>query len=54
MKMPELKVGSRVDIVFENEIMESSAHYMKASVYHCKGSKITISQTSPALSEGKI
>jgi hypothetical protein len=50
MKVPELKIGSRVDIVFENEIMKSGAHYMKASVYDCEAGKITISQTSPALS----
>jgi hypothetical protein len=45
----ELKVGTNVDIVFENELMKSDAHYMKALVYDCAGSKITTSQTSPAL-----
>jgi hypothetical protein len=45
----ELKVGTNVDIVFENELMKSDAHYMKALVYDCEGSIITTSQTSPAL-----
>ncbi|MGV8057437.1 MAG: PilZ domain-containing protein [Smithellaceae bacterium] len=49
MKMPDLKVGSRVDIVFENEIMKSKAHFMKALVYDIEESKIIVSQTSPAL-----
>lgn len=47
--MPDLKVGTTVDIVFENEINKSNAHHMKALVYDYEGSKITISQTSPAL-----
>lgn len=45
----ELKVGTNVDIVFENELMKSDAHYRKALVYDCAGSSITMSQTSPAL-----
>ena len=45
----ELKVGANVDIVFENELMKSDARYMKALVYDCEGSIITISQTAPAL-----
>jgi hypothetical protein len=48
-KMPELKIGTSVNIVFENEIDKSNAHYMKALVYDYEGDKITISQTSPAL-----
>lgn len=47
--VPSLKVGSRVDIVFENEIMKSHAHYMKALVYDLEKNKIILSQTSPAL-----
>jgi hypothetical protein len=49
MKTPELKVGANIDIVFENEMMKSNAHYMKALVYDYEGKIITISQTSPAL-----
>jgi hypothetical protein len=48
-KIPELKIGTRIDIVFENEINKSNAHYMKALVYDYEGSDITISQTSPVL-----
>ncbi len=48
--MPELKVGTRIDIVFENEINKSNAHYMKALVYDYEKSDIVISQTSPPLS----
>ncbi|MEI6154086.1 MAG: PilZ domain-containing protein [Deltaproteobacteria bacterium] len=48
--MAELKIGTRINIVFENEINKSNAHYMKALVYDYEGSNITISQTSPALS----
>ena len=47
--MPSIKVGTRVDIVFENEIMKSHAHYMKAVVYDLEKNKIILSQTSPAL-----
>jgi hypothetical protein len=47
--MPELKIGTRIDLVFENEINKSNAHYMKALVYDYENNKITISQTSPAL-----
>jgi hypothetical protein len=53
MKMPELKVGSNIDIVFKDEIMISD-QYMQASVYDCEGSKITISQTSPELSHDSL
>jgi hypothetical protein len=49
MKMPNLKVGTRVDIIFENEIMKSKAHFMKALVYDIDDGKIIVSQTSPAL-----
>ncbi len=49
MKMPNLKVGTRVDIIFENEIMKSKAHFMKALVYDIEDGKIIVSQTSPAL-----
>jgi hypothetical protein len=47
--MPDLKVGTTIDIVFENEMNKSNAHYMKALVYDYESSKIIISQTSPAL-----
>ena len=50
MQTPQLKPGTRLDIVFENEIAKSNAHYMKAVVYDCEDDLITISQTSPALS----
>ncbi|MEN6331705.1 MAG: PilZ domain-containing protein [Smithella sp.] len=50
MTMPDLKVGTGVDIVFENEINKRNAHYMKALVYDYKGSNVIISQTSPPLS----
>jgi hypothetical protein len=49
METPQLKAGSKLDIVFENEIMKSDAHYLKAVVYDYKDDLITISQTSPAL-----
>ncbi|MGV8057436.1 MAG: PilZ domain-containing protein [Smithellaceae bacterium] len=48
--MPELKIGTTIDIVFENEINKSNAHYMRALVYDYEGYNITISQTSPPLS----
>ncbi len=48
--MPVLKVGTRVDIVFENEINKRNAHYMKALVYDYKSGNVIISQTSPPLS----
>jgi len=50
LKIPELKIGTRIDLVFENEINKSNAHYMKALVYDYEGRDITISQTSPVLS----
>jgi hypothetical protein len=49
MQTPKLKAGASVDIVFENEIMKSNAHYLKAVVYDYEKDSITISQTSPAL-----
>ncbi len=49
MKIPELKIGTNLDIVFENEINKSNAHFMKALVYDIEDRKIIISQTSPAL-----
>ena len=49
MQTPKLKAGASVDIVFENEIMKSNAHYLKAVVYDYEKDLITISQTSPAL-----
>lgn len=50
MKIPELKIGTRIDVVFENEINTTNAHYMKALVYDYENDKIIISQTSPVLS----
>ncbi|PKN06324.1 MAG: hypothetical protein CVU72_05070 [Deltaproteobacteria bacterium HGW-Deltaproteobacteria-7] len=38
-----------LDIIFENEIDNKNAHYMKAVVYDCESKFITVSQTSPAL-----
>lgn len=49
MKTPDLKVGTRVDIIFENEITKSRVHFMKALVYDVEENKIIVSQTSPAL-----
>jgi hypothetical protein len=49
IKMAELKIGTRIDIVLENEIDKSNAHYMKASVYDYENKNIIISQTSPPL-----
>jgi hypothetical protein len=49
MKMPNLKVGTTVNIIFENEIMKNKAHFMKALVYDIEDNKIIVSQTSPAL-----
>jgi hypothetical protein len=51
METPKLKAGTRLDIVFENEIAKSNAHYLKAVVYDYKDNLITISQTSPALNK---
>lgn len=45
----ELKIGTRVDIVFENEMNKKNAHYLKALVYDYDNDNIIISQTSPAL-----
>jgi hypothetical protein len=50
LKTPELKIGTSIDIVFEDEINKSNAQYMQASVYDYEGDNITISQTSPILS----
>lgn len=48
--MPELRIGSRIDIVFANEIEKANAHYMKAVVYDYESKDIIIiSQTSPRL-----
>lgn len=49
MNKPELKAGMPLDIVFENEINQPNAHYLKAVVYDYDNDLITISQTSPAL-----
>ncbi len=49
MIMPQLKIGTNVNIVFENEINKSNAHFLKAMVYDIEDRKIIISQTSPAL-----
>lgn len=47
--MPELRIGSRIDIVFENEFEKVNAHYMKAVVYDSESKNIVVSQTSPPL-----
>jgi hypothetical protein len=49
MQTPKLKAGASLDIVFENEIMKSNAHCLKAVVYDYEKDLITISQTAPAL-----
>ena len=52
--MPELKVGTRIDIVFENEMNKSNAHDMKALVYDYERNDIIVSQTSPPLNRNFI
>lgn len=49
MKTPDLRVGTRVTIVFEHEINKSNIHYLKALVYDYENDDIIISQTTPAL-----
>ena len=49
MKIPQLRAGERLDIVLENEIHQSNAHYLKAALYDVEKDMLTISQTSPAL-----
>jgi hypothetical protein len=48
-KVPDLRVGTRVDIIFDDELTKSNAHVMKALVYDIEESRIIVSQTSPAL-----
>jgi hypothetical protein len=47
--MPELKIGTTIDIVFENAIDKNKARHMKALVYDYEDKNIVISQTSPPL-----
>lgn len=49
MNKPEIKAGMSLDIVFENELNQTYAHYMKAVVYDLDQNFLIISQTSPAL-----
>lgn len=49
IKIPKLKVGTRLDILLENEVTQGNAHFMKALVYDLQEDKIITSQTSPAL-----
>ncbi|MFO7570047.1 MAG: PilZ domain-containing protein [Smithellaceae bacterium] len=49
MKTPQLKAGERLDIVFENELHQGNAHYLKAVLYDVEKNALTVSQTSPAL-----
>jgi len=49
MNKPEIRAGMPLDIVFENELNQSYAHYMKAVVYDLDQNFMIISQTSPAL-----
>ncbi len=51
MQKPEIKAGMPLDIVFANERNQPNAHYMKAVVYERDKNIITISQTSPALTD---
>lgn len=51
MNKPELKAGMPLDIIFEKEVNQQNAHYMKAVVYDYDNDFITISQTSPALNK---
>jgi c-di-GMP-binding flagellar brake protein YcgR len=54
MEKPDLKIGARVDIIFENELMTSKAHFMKALVYDIEENKLIISQTSPSLNKNSL
>lgn len=49
MIKPDLKIGTRINIIFANEIMTSKAHFMKALVYDIEETGIITSQTTPAL-----
>lgn len=49
MDKSELRAGMPIDIVFESEINQPNAHYMKAVIYECSNKFIVTSQTSPAL-----
>ncbi len=49
MKNSDIKAGQRLDLVFEKEMNEPGAHYLKATVYDVEGGLLTISQTTPAL-----
>jgi hypothetical protein len=49
MQIPQIKAGMRLDVIFENELMKNSAHYMKAVIYDFSDDFVIISQTSPAL-----
>jgi len=51
MNKPELRAGMPLDIIFENEINQPNAHYLKAVVYDYHHNIVTISQTSPALNK---
>jgi len=50
MHKPEIRAGLTLDIIFEKELNQPNAHYMKAIIYDCEKKNIIISQTSPALS----
>ncbi|MEN6624304.1 MAG: hypothetical protein ABFD50_22505, partial [Smithella sp.] len=49
MEKPDLKIGTRIDILFENELSTGKAQFMKALVYDIEETKIIISQTSPSI-----
>jgi len=49
-----LKPGNKIDIIFENEILQKDAHYLKAVIYDYEGTRLIISQTSPALNKNFI
>lgn len=49
MKKTDLRPGTPVTIVFETELNNPNAHYLRASVYDCDDSTVTTSQTTPAL-----
>ncbi len=51
MNKRELKAGTPLDIVFESEVNQPNAHYMKAVAYDYKSNVVTTSQTSPALNK---
>ena len=51
---PSLRANQKVDIIFENEMLNKNADSLKAVVYDCKGREIILSQTSPVLNKKSL